>query len=57
MDIGEMMELEYSGDFAAYECPACYEKTKVIIKNGEQKTYFCAYCGKSWAVSEHKEER
>jgi ribosomal protein S27E len=39
------MKLEYSGDFAYFDCDKCLNRTTVVIKDGELKGYYCAYCG------------
>ena len=39
------MKLEYSGDFAQFDCEKCYHTTRIVIKNGIKDMYYCAYCG------------
>lgn len=40
------MKLEYSGDFASFNCDSCYYKTTIVVKDEEKNYYFCANCGK-----------
>jgi len=39
------MRLQYSGDFASFDCEKCFRQTTVVIKDEELKEYYCAYCG------------
>ena len=39
------MILEYSGDFASFDCSRCYYPNRIVVKDGVRKTYFCSYCG------------
>jgi DNA-directed RNA polymerase subunit RPC12/RpoP len=39
------MKLEYSGDFASFDCEKCFRHTRIVIKDEELEEYFCAYCG------------
>jgi len=39
------MELEYSGDFASFDCSKCFYTNRIIIKDGVNNHYFCSYCG------------
>ena len=40
-----MCEIEFSGDFGHIDCPNCYRKTTVTIKDELLEAYYCAYCG------------
>ena len=40
-----MNKLEFSGDFADFDCIMCFRRTRVTIKDELLTTYYCAYCG------------
>lgn len=39
------MKLEYSGDFAEFDCDKCCRQTRVTTKDETLDIYWCAYCG------------
>lgn len=42
--------LEFSGDFASFDCPHCFHGTLVVTKDEIFDFYFCAYCGLKFKV-------
>lgn len=41
------MKRYYRGDFMDFDCPLCFNRTTVCIKDEELDMYYCAFCGRN----------
>jgi NAD-dependent SIR2 family protein deacetylase len=50
------MKLEWSGDFAHFDCDKCYRQTTIVVKDEILDCYYCAYCGHLMTVENKGED-
>lgn len=46
-------QLSYRGDFADWDCPKCYRRNDLTIKDGTNLFYYCSYCGWKFVLKPH----